>query len=118
MIRGVRKNAFAVIEYRISALLIATLAAVVVNIWPFVAIWITHGATQILYATAALVMVAMYATSAAFLRNRPWLAPLYPVAAAISLYMLWAAVLRTIILRGISWRDTFYPLSALKKNRV
>ena len=118
MIRGVRKNSFAVIDYRLSALVVLTLSALLVNVWPFVAVWLTSGVTRILYSASAVVLMALYATAATLMRNRPWLAPTYPIAALISLYMLLAAVVQTLVQRGISWRGTFYSLDDLKRNRV
>lgn len=115
--RGFRKNSFAAVNYSlpiaIGVVLLNLLAA-----WPFVAVWTTHGAAQALYATAALVSTAALAYHGTVQRLRPWLAPLYPIAALIGAWIIAAAVSRTLLRGGIEWRGTFYPLAELRKNRV
>jgi hypothetical protein len=115
--RGFRKNSFAAVGYRLPI----AVGAVVLNIlaaWPFVAVWMTQGVAQALYATAALASIAALAYHGTVQRLRPWLAPLYPVAALIGAWIIAAAVARTLLRGGIEWRGTFYPLAELRKNRV
>jgi hypothetical protein len=87
-------------------------------VWPFAAVWLSHGPDRWLYAVAALAQVVGYAGPAIARRTIPWLAPLYPLAALIFVGILVAAVSRTLRRGGIEWRDTFYPLATLRANRV
>lgn len=118
MARGFRKNAFAGLHY--SALMVAgTLAGnLVLAVWPFVAVWLTGGAERWLYGAAAVAQMAGYAGPSLVRRERLWMAPLYPVAALLFIGILTAAVARTLRRGGIEWRETFYPLSALRENRM
>jgi glycosyltransferase involved in cell wall biosynthesis len=118
MVRGMRKNGFAGFEYSVPYLIGATAVGLLLNVWPFVAVWVTSGATRWCYAVTATILIVMYAFSAAQQRTRPWLAPAYPIAALIFLYILWSSAIVTLVNNGISWRDTHYPLSALRRNRV
>jgi glycosyltransferase involved in cell wall biosynthesis len=116
--RGFRKNAFAGLRYSMLLTIGAIAGNLALGIWPFAAIWMTSGAERVLYATAALAQMAGYAGLALTQRTRPWLAVLYPFASLIFVSILGAAVLRTVRLRGIEWRGTFYPLDELRANRV
>jgi cellulose synthase/poly-beta-1,6-N-acetylglucosamine synthase-like glycosyltransferase len=116
--RGFRKNAFAGLRYSIALTLWAIVGNVLLGVWPFVAIWLTSGAERWLYAAAAAAQMLAYAGGAAAGRTRPWLALLYPVAAALFVSILAAAVGRTLRYRGIEWRGTFYALDRLRANRI
>jgi glycosyltransferase involved in cell wall biosynthesis len=118
MVAGMRKNGFAGFEYSVLALLGATIVALLLNVWPFIAVWITTGAVRVLYLATILVLIAMYARSATLQRSRPWLAVAYPVAALIFLYILWASAVVALARDGISWRDTHYSLRELRRNRI
>jgi hypothetical protein len=118
MVAGLRKNAFAGFEYSVLALLGATVVGLLLNVWPFVAIWITTGMVRVFYLATAVVLVSMYVHSAALQRSRPWLAVGYPIAALIFLYILWSSAVATLVHDGISWRDTRYTLRDLRRNRI
>lgn len=115
--RGFRKNAFAVLNYNALmgvGAIVSNLAATV----PFVAPFMTTGATRFLYGMAAVAFVLAYAWHAALNRTRPWLAPLYPIAAVMAAYVIGSAVARTLLTGSVEWRGTSYPLDALRANRV
>ncbi|MEP6690121.1 MAG: glycosyltransferase family A protein [Gemmatimonadaceae bacterium] len=118
LVRGFRKNAFAALEYRLWVVTGAVVVSLALNVWPFVAIAVTSGATRALNAATALVAMTLYALVARSLRQHPWLALFYPVAALIFLYIVVAATLRTVFAGGIEWRGTRYSLRALRANKV
>jgi hypothetical protein len=49
---------------------------------------------------------------------RPWLAPAYPLAALVILYILTRSVAATLWHGGIEWRGTSYSLEDLRGNRI
>jgi glycosyltransferase involved in cell wall biosynthesis len=116
--RGFRKNAFAGLRYSILLTAAAVVGQGLLCAWPFIALWITSGSARLLYSVAAAAQVAAYVGVGSKQRIRPWLALLYPVAAAIFVAILLAAVGRTLRQRGIEWRGTRYALDALRANRV
>ena len=116
--RGFRKNAFAGLEYSTLMVLGAIAGNLALGVWPFVAVWLTGGAERWLYATAGIAQVIAYAGPLLARRERLWLAALYPAAAVLFVGILLAAVGRTLRRGGIEWRGTFYPLAALRSNRV
>jgi len=118
MARGFRKNAFAGLHYNIALVLGALAGTLLLAVWPFAAVWVTTGAERWCYAAAAAAQVLAYAGPSFARRERRWLALLYPVASLLFVGIVAAAVGRTLRRGGIEWRDTFYPLAALRENRV
>ena len=116
--RGFRKNAFAGLHYSLLLVAWAIVGNLLLGVWPFVAIWLTTGVERWLYVGAAVCQVLAYAGGAYAGRTRPWLAVLYPAAALLFVWIIAAAVGRTLRYRGIEWRGTFYSLDRLRENRI
>jgi glycosyltransferase involved in cell wall biosynthesis len=115
--RGFRKNTFAVLNYN-AAFGVAAVVSNLAAVWPFAAPFVTDGATRVLYGITAVAFVAAYARHATMARTRPWLAPLYPIAALMSAWVIGSVVARTLWTRRIDWRGTSYSLDELRANRV
>lgn len=118
VMRGLEKNAFAGADYNIPLVLAGALCHAGGSIWPFVALFCTRGWTQALYGSIGLLIVATVADSARFHNSRTWLAVGYPLASLLLVYILLRTMLLNLVQGGIRWRGTFYPLTALKANRV
>jgi glycosyltransferase involved in cell wall biosynthesis len=118
VIRGLEKNAFSGADYNIPLVLAGVVCHLLCSVWPFVAIFILSGWTELLYLATALLILLTVADSARFHHSRPWYAIGYPLTAALFVYIM----LRTMILNlwqgGIRWRGTFYSLQELKGNRI
>lgn len=117
-VRGLRKNGFAGVDYRMSLVIFATVSHLLFFIWPFIAVWVTDGWTQALYAVAIGILLLMYAGSAAAQGSPVWHGILWPVASAMFIFVVWNATIYALVNRGIEWRGTHYPLDELKANRV
>ena len=115
---GLRKNTFAGMRYSVGLTVGAVIVQLVVNIWPFVAIFTTTGAVRWINVAVAVMLMLMYMAVAIGNRGRVWLAIGYPIAAMIFVYILIDSTWRTVSRGGIEWRGTFYPLAALKANDV
>jgi glycosyltransferase involved in cell wall biosynthesis len=118
LVRGLRKNTFAGMKYSLGMAIGAVLIQLVVNIWPFVAVFVTTGTVRWLNAASALVLILLLTAVSAGNRGRIWIAIGYPIAALIFVFILIDSTLRTLRRGGIEWRGTFYPLAALKSNDV
>jgi cellulose synthase/poly-beta-1,6-N-acetylglucosamine synthase-like glycosyltransferase len=117
-LRGLRKNGFAGVDYRLSLVLLATVMQPLAFIWPFVAVWATHGPTRLLNALAVAIILVLFAGAAREQRVRWWYGVAYPLAIVLFLAAVWNATLYALIHRGIEWRGTHYPLDELKANRI
>lgn len=118
VVRGLRKNAFAAMDYRLWLVVAATLGQLIVFVWPFVGVWATTGATRWLNLLSAGILVAMHAGASRVQRSPLWHSLFVPVASLLLVVVLWNSVLYTLRHRGIEWRGTHYPLDELRANRV
>ncbi|MGK7311471.1 MAG: glycosyltransferase [Candidatus Longimicrobiales bacterium M2_2A_002] len=114
MARGLRKNAFAVVEYRLSLVAAGTLVPVVFIFWPLAALLVTTGIVW--WMNAAIVaggILTIVATARA--HGLPaWTGPAYPIASLLLLWIVWAAAIRAVRTGTVEWRGTEYPLEELK----
>jgi glycosyltransferase involved in cell wall biosynthesis len=118
LVRGLRKNTFAGMRYSVSLAIAAVVMQLAVNIWPFVALFVTSGATWWLNLATCALLVLLLAVISAASRGRIWIAIGYPIGAAVFVYILIDSTWRTVRRGGIEWRGTFYPLEALKANDI
>ena len=118
LVRGLMKNGFAGVDYRLRLVVAATVAQLLVFVLPWVAVWLTGGATQILFGVAVLLAFGMYAGAAREQGVSPLYGVLFPVATLAFLYIVWRAALVTLFNGGIDWRGTHYSLDELRANEV
>lgn len=116
-VRGLRKNAFAAVDYRLAAVVAATAAQLLLFVFPFVALLLATGWTRLLNGFAVLVLLAVFAGAARAQRTPAWHAVLFPATVLVFLAALWNSTLYTLRHRGIEWRGTHYPLDELRANR-
>ncbi|HEV2149000.1 MAG TPA: glycosyltransferase family 2 protein [Longimicrobiaceae bacterium] len=118
LVRGLMKNSFAGVDYRLGFVVATTLLQLLVFVLPWVAVWLTGGAAQLLFAVAVLLMFTMYAGTARTQGVSPLYGVFFPVATLAFLYIVWRAVVVTLANDGIDWRGTHYPLDELRANEV
>jgi cellulose synthase/poly-beta-1,6-N-acetylglucosamine synthase-like glycosyltransferase len=114
-IRGLEKNSFAGVEYRVSRVLgvVAILAGSLAAPWALV--WIARGWTRRLLA-ATVVTQALTYIGANWLNRRPVLRylPTFPFTALLFCYVALRSTWLALCQGGIRWRDTLYPLNELR----
>jgi cellulose synthase/poly-beta-1,6-N-acetylglucosamine synthase-like glycosyltransferase len=118
LVRGLTKNTFAALEYRVSFVIAATLGQLLLFVWPPLALALTRGATQLTAAAAVGVVLLLHVATARVQRGSPLLAPLYPAVSLLMVFIMWRSTIVTLARGGIEWRGTHYPLDALRSNRV
>ncbi len=118
LVSGMEKNAFSGVDYRITMVVLATAALLVVDVWPFFAIWILAGPARYLYLATVLTLLGHALQTAVQLRQSRWSSLLFPVAVMLMIYIQWRAMLLTFWNGGIRWRDTHYALADLKANKI
>jgi len=118
MINGLMKNTFAVFEYKVSWVTMATFAILILDIWPFFGVLLTDGTTRVLNAAIILIIYGGFGVAAHSQKKNPWYALGFPIGCLIMLYIFWRSTLTTLLHQGIHWRGTHYPLKQLKANRI
>jgi len=118
LIQGLMKNAFSGVDYRVSVVVFSTVFQLALLVWPFLAIFVTHGATRWLNLASVLVLVALCWINAPLAGVRRWHGVGFPVVTLLFLYIVWRATVLTLWNDGIDWRGTHYPLAELKANKV
>lgn len=113
-VRGLEKNGFASLGYSLLFLLLVTAFIFVLYTVPYLGVLAFRDARVTGYATSVLVMHAIFAYVASFVRNRWFMTPALPVAAFVYLWAVWRSTLITLRQGGIRWRETFYSLDLLR----
>ncbi len=116
LLHGVEKNTFAALGYSVPKTAGYVLALPLLMAGPFVTFPFSSGAARVFHMGAAAAQVATFAICNRFLGRRVFfLALAYPVCALLFPYMLARSALLALARGGIYWRDTFYPISLLKR---
>ncbi len=118
VIAGLEKNAFSGADYNIPLILAGSAIHVLCSIWPFAALFVTHGPVRLIYAATAALILLSVSDSARFHHSRRWYAIGYPFMTMLFVFILLRTMLLNLIQGGIHWRGTFYSLKELKGNKV
>ncbi|HEY9419963.1 MAG TPA: glycosyltransferase family 2 protein [Thermoanaerobaculia bacterium] len=118
LIQGLMKNAFSAVDYRIGVVFFSSVTQLAVMVWPFVALFLTSGATRWLNLGSVVVLLLLGWVNAPLAGVRRWHGIGFPIATLLFNYILWRATLTTLKNDGIDWRGTHYPLAELKANKI
>lgn len=118
VINGLEKNAFSGTDYRVGYALCGVLFYLLCGVWPWLALVMTTGATQILNGAVVLIIILIFADTARFHDARSWHAVGFPLCAGFFSWIIVRTLVLNLVQGGITWRGTFYRLSELKKNRM
>lgn len=118
VVNGLEKNIFAGLDYKLTAVILSTIATFIFWIWPFAAMFLTAGLTKIFNIATVGIILMIYGHGARLGNLKRWYGIGVPAAALFFIFLLWNSTLKTLLNRGISWRETFYSLAELKANKV
>lgn len=118
LVRGLEKNAFSGVEYSVVWVLLPSVLMLIVNVWPFLAVWMTRGAVWWLYMATITMHLASYLATARSVGARWWGMFAYPIACLLFVYIQCRTMIINLWTGGIQWRDTHYSLAELKANKV
>ena len=114
LIDGLMKNMFAGMEYRVSLVIVATLAALVMHIWPWIGVWVTGGWPQAGYAATIVMMIISFGVTMGPFGVKFRHGLLLPFTIGLLVYIQCRAAALALWRGGIVWRGTFYELRQLK----
>lgn len=120
-IRGLEKNLFAALDYRVSTAAVATAALTWLTVAPMAMTPLLLAAEQVaagvLFAACPLVYW-LVATTVSRDESYPWWSAIpFPLAVLVIVYAIWRSTLLTIF-RGVVWGGPPVPLAELRKARV
>src|SRR6202023_2597831 len=115
LVRGVTKNFFAALGYNAALVLLACMVMLLLNVAPFVAVFVAHGWIRILASIAVAIALTLHIGVNVVMRVSPIYALTHPIGAVLFCYMLLRSTAVTLWHGGVTWRGTFYPLEELKR---
>jgi hypothetical protein len=118
MIRGVTKNMFGSVGFRIGPALAVVVLIMVSGILPFAGVIFAGGAARIFALVAALTAVIVEGEVIHGAGESRLYGLTHPIGALIFIYMMLRSMVVTLRRGGVVWRDTFYPLAELRRGIV
>jgi glycosyltransferase involved in cell wall biosynthesis len=115
--RGLEKNSFSAVNYSLPMALLAGTLATLMGVYPFVALLFSSGAALVIHAITCSLAVLLFAGSTRTSGSGILLAPAFPLAAFLVLFIVGRATAMTLLKDGVTWRGTHYTLRELKTNR-
>ncbi len=116
IVRGISKSAFAACGYRAGVIVGGVIANLVFHISPFVTVLFATGLSRAFAAAAVFSILVLHGRGLIAVRVSPLYAATYPLGVTVFCYILLHSMIVTLWRGGILWRDTFYPLSELRKS--
>jgi hypothetical protein len=118
LIRGVTKNFFAALGYRLPLFLAALCGMLLTNVVPFVAVIFGHGWVRGLAAVSVVIALGFHVGVDVTMKVSPLYALTHPIGALLFCYMMLRSAVVTLWRGGVEWRGTFYSLEELRKGVV
>ena len=118
LIRGVEKNAFAALRYRVSIALPAVMCQLACSLAPVAGLFFPNPAARAAAVASWIGVGVVYAVMSQGARIRAWQALLMPVGGALFSFAILRSIAFAVARRGLVWRGTFYPLEELRRRML
>jgi cellulose synthase/poly-beta-1,6-N-acetylglucosamine synthase-like glycosyltransferase len=118
VVDNLTKNFFAIMSFQWPRALASCFALALLNLMPFVGIWLAHDWARLGYGVALFSMFSIYVGMSQKSDIPPYYFVLHPVSTALFVYTMLRSTFLTLARGGVLWRGTFYPLDELKKEMV
>jgi glycosyltransferase involved in cell wall biosynthesis len=116
-VKGLEKSIFPGVDYRLSAIVAASLLLFLTNIWPFAGVFLARRRPmRLLFGADVLSILAMYTYGPRISGYSlpPQYAALHPFGMGTFIYAAFRSAYLALAKGGVEWRGTFYPLRVLK----
>ena len=115
-VKGLMKNTFSVANYFLPTAIGMAIVTFVVFVMP-IPVLLFQGLRGVLMATGVLLSQILLMMFKKGVHGKWWHALMIPFAGLIMIFIILKSAFKTIKDGGIYWRDSFYPLEELKKQR-
>ena len=118
IVNNLTKNFFAVLSFQWPRTVASIVGLGLLNLGPFLGIWLAHGWARAPYAIALGSLFLIYHGMSARSAVPAYYFFLHPVSTSLFMYTLVRSMAHTLSNDGIVWRGTKYPLEELRKGMV
>lgn len=118
MMRNLSKNFFAILSFQWPRTIATAVTLALLNLGPFVGVWLAHGAARIPFGVALFSLFLIYIGMSWKSAIRPYYFLLHPVSSTLFIFILLQSTFLTLARGGVVWRGTKYPLEELRKGMV
>jgi len=118
IVDNLTKNFFAVLSFQWPRTVVSIVGLGLLNLGPFLGIWLAQGWARLPYAIALASLFAIYYGMSARSAIPPYYFFLHPVSTSLFMYILLRSMIHALSNDGIVWRGTKYPLEELRKGMV
>ena len=115
-VKGLMKNTFSVANYHLPTAIGMAIVTFVVFVMP-IPVLLFRGLRGVLMASSILLSQILLMLLKKGVHGKWWHALMIPFAGLIMIFIILKSAFKTIKDGGIYWRDSFYPLEELKKQR-
>lgn len=115
-VRGLMKNTFSIADYNLFKAIAMAVTCFLVFVLP-IFLLLTGGNQGFLMAIIILASQIVLMLSKKGIRGKWWHALMIPIGGSVMTYIILASAVKTLKQGGIYWRDSFYSLAELKKQR-
>lgn len=116
VVRGLEKNGFAVFDYSLVKLTVATSLMALTSLSPYLAVAFWPDVRGLGFLASLVFIHAAAAYAAKRLGFKMRVSAGLPVAVVTMIFTMWRSAWLTLKRQGVRWRDTFYPLSLLREH--
>jgi glycosyltransferase involved in cell wall biosynthesis len=118
IVNNLTKNFFAVLSFQWPRAVVSILGLGLLNLGPFLGVWLAHGWARAPYAIALGSLFLIYYGMSVRSAVPSYYFVLHPVSTSLFMYTLLRSMVHTLANDGIVWRGTKYPLDELRKGMV
>jgi len=114
IVKGLEKNLFSFYKFNVGFLLLGVLIALAGNTLPFLGVILSHGIWRILSLLGVGAIAFLYFLNRSESVPGAWASLFHPIIVITLMFAALRSAMLALRRGGILWRDTFYPMDALR----
>jgi len=114
VVRNLRKNAFSLLHFKWGLAVLATVAAAIYQLGPWVGLAFAQGAARLGFGLAVFSIALLYWRMGRQFGLSPWFFLTHPLATFMFVYTLLNSAISSLVHGGVVWRGTTYPLEEIR----